>query len=79
LLDEPFEGLAPALVDNLMDALRRIRTEAGMAMILVEQHAELILELMPQAMALDRGKVRWLGPSRKLAADRVQLASLIGL
>ena len=79
LLDEPFEGLAPALVDNLIDALRRIRSEAGMAMILVEQHAQLILELMPNAMVLDRGQVRWRGASQELASDQAQLASLIGL
>jgi branched-chain amino acid transport system ATP-binding protein len=79
LLDEPFEGLAPALVDNLMDGLKRIRADAGMAMILVEQHAELILELMPEAMVLDRGRVRWRGASKELASDHAQLASLIGL
>ena len=79
LLDEPFEGLAPALVDNLMDALRRIRADAGMAMILVEQHAQLILDLMPDAMVLDRGRVRWRGASKELASDQTQLASLIGL
>jgi branched-chain amino acid transport system ATP-binding protein len=79
LLDEPFEGLAPALVDNLMSALRRIRADSSMAMILVEQHAQLILELMPDAMVLDRGQVRWRGASKELSADREQLASLIGL
>jgi branched-chain amino acid transport system ATP-binding protein len=79
LLDEPFEGLAPALVDSLMDALRHIRTGAGMAMILVEQHAQLILDLMPDAMVLDRGQVRWRGASKELALDHAQLASLIGL
>jgi branched-chain amino acid transport system ATP-binding protein len=79
LLDEPFEGLAPALVDNLMNALRRIRADSGMAMILVEQHAQLILELMPEAMVLDRGQVRWRGASKALSSDREQLTSLIGL
>jgi branched-chain amino acid transport system ATP-binding protein len=79
LLDEPFEGLAPALVDNLVDALRRIHFDAGMAMILVEQHAQLILELMPEALVLDRGQVRWRGSSQALASDRAQLASLMGL
>src|ERR1700733_7517531 len=79
LLDEPFEGLAPALVDNLVDALRRIHIDEGMAMILVEQHAQLILELMPEAIVLDRGQVRWRGSSQALASDRAQLASLMGL
>ena len=79
LLDEPFEGLAPALVDSLVDALRRIHIDEGMAMILVEQHAQLIWELMPEAIVLDRGQVRWRGSSQALASDRAQLASLMGL
>jgi branched-chain amino acid transport system ATP-binding protein len=79
LLDEPFEGLAPALVDSLVDALRRIHIDERMAMILVEQHAQLILELMPEAIVLDRGQVRWRGSSQALASDRAQLASLMGL
>jgi branched-chain amino acid transport system ATP-binding protein len=79
LLDEPFEGLAPILVDNLLVALHRIRAEARMAMILVEQHAQLILELMPDAIILDRGQVRWRGSSKGLLADPQQLAALIGL
>jgi branched-chain amino acid transport system ATP-binding protein len=79
LLDEPFEGLAPALVDKLVDVLRRIHTSLGMAMILVEQHAELILDFLPEAIILDRGQMRWRGASKALASDRAQLASLIGL
>jgi branched-chain amino acid transport system ATP-binding protein len=79
LLDEPFEGLAPALVDKLVDVLRRIHTSLGMAMILVEQHAELILDFLPEAIVLDRGQMRWRGASKALASDRAQLASLIGL
>ncbi len=79
LLDEPFEGLAPALVDKLVDVLRRIHTSLGMAMILVEQHAEIILDFLPEAIVLDRGQMRWRGASKALASDRAQLASLIGL
>ena len=45
LLDEPFEGLAPIIVDSLLAALRRIRDETHMAMMLIEQHAQLVLEL----------------------------------
>ena len=79
LLDEPFEGLAPVLVDGLIEALRRIRGEGGMAMVLVEQHAQLVLELMPQAIILDRGQVRWRGDSKALMADQQQLAAMMGL
>jgi ABC-type branched-subunit amino acid transport system ATPase component len=48
-------------------------------MILVEQHAELALELMPEVMVLDRGRARWRSASKELATDQVQLTSLIGL
>ena len=80
LLDEPFEGLAPVIVDGLVDAIRRLREqEGGMAIILVEQHAELALELTEQAIVLDRGRTVWQGDSAALLADTARLASLIGL
>ncbi|MGZ5024754.1 MAG: ABC transporter ATP-binding protein [Chthoniobacterales bacterium] len=79
LLDEPFEGLAPVIVDNLLAALRRIRDETRMAMILIEQHAELVLELLPEAIVLDRGQVRWSGQGEALLRNPEQLRELIGL
>ena len=79
LLDEPFEGLAPVLVDTLVAALVRLRTESRMATILVEQHVDLALELTQRAVVLDKGQVVWTGASAALAADQGQLASLIGL
>jgi branched-chain amino acid transport system ATP-binding protein len=79
LLDEPFEGLAPVIVDDLVDAIRRLRNEGGMAIVLVEQHAELALELTEHALVLDRGRRVWQGTSASLLADAPQLAALIGL
>ena len=80
LLDEPFEGLAPVIVEGLVDAIRLLRTEGGgMAIVLVEQHAELALELTEQAIVLDRGRKVWEGGSAALLADPARLASLIGL
>jgi branched-chain amino acid transport system ATP-binding protein len=79
LLDEPFEGLAPVLVDSLMAALQRLRHESRIAMILVEQHVELALEVTRRAVVLDKGQVVWEGDSAALAADRERLAVLIGL
>jgi branched-chain amino acid transport system ATP-binding protein len=79
LLDEPFEGLAPIIVDSLLAALRRIRDETHMAMILIEQHAQLVLELLPEAIILDRGQVRWSGQSKTLMRNTDQLAALTGL
>jgi branched-chain amino acid transport system ATP-binding protein len=79
LLDEPFEGLAPVIVDGLVDAIRRLREQGGMAIVLVEQHAELALELTEHAIVLDRGREVWHGDSAALLADPVRLSSLIGL
>ena len=79
LFDEPFEGLAPVIVDGLVDAFHRLRKEGGLAIVLVEQHAELALELTERAMVLDRGRIVWDGASPTLAADPTRLASMIGL
>jgi branched-chain amino acid transport system ATP-binding protein len=61
LLDEPFEGLAPVIVDMLLEVLIRLRKETAMAMIIVEQHAKMALEVAEQAIVLERGRVRTAG------------------
>ncbi|WLS00659.1 ABC transporter ATP-binding protein [Shinella sumterensis] len=58
LLDEPFEGLAPVIVDMLLDVLLRLRQEKAMAMIIVEQHARLALEVAEQGIVVERGRLR---------------------
>jgi branched-chain amino acid transport system ATP-binding protein len=79
LLDEPFEGLAPVIVDQIAEMLIRIRAESRFAMILVEHHAELALEMTDHAIVLDRGSVVWSGVSEKLLSERELLAGLIGV
>jgi branched-chain amino acid transport system ATP-binding protein len=79
LLDEPFEGLAPVIVDQLVDGLDRIRRESKLAMILVEHHAELALEFAAQAVVLDRGQVTWHGACDELRGNPEKLATLIGI
>ena len=79
LLDEPLEGLAPVIVDALIAALRRLRQEDGLALILVEQHARLALEFAARAMILDRGKIVYDGASGPLLANPQQLSDLIGV
>ncbi|GAC1347477.1 MAG: ABC transporter ATP-binding protein [Acetobacteraceae bacterium] len=66
LLDEPFEGLAPVIVDGLIEVLRRLRAETGVAIILVEQHARLALDLADQGLVLEQGRVRLAGPKAEL-------------
>lgn len=79
LLDEPFEGLAPIIVEGLVEAFRKLHQEGDMGLLLVEQHATLALELTERATVLDRGRVSWAGESRALLHDPQRLASLIGL
>jgi branched-chain amino acid transport system ATP-binding protein len=79
LLDEPFEGLAPVVIDQLVDALERIRAESHLAMLLVEQNVETALGLTERAVVLDRGRIVWQGLSAELERDRRRLAALIGL
>ena len=79
LLDEPFEGLAPVIVDQMVDALESIRRASQFAMILVEHHAEMALEFAEKAVILDRGQVVWNGGCAELRDDPEKLGNLIGL
>ncbi len=57
LLDEPLEGLAPIIVQEILAAIRRITREEGMTAIIVEQHPQMILAISDEALVLDRGQV----------------------
>src|SRR2546425_13339299 len=56
LLDEPFEGLAPIIVEELAGAIRRMMAEQGTATVLVEQHVGIALPLTQEAVGFQRGK-----------------------
>lgn len=79
LLDEPLEGLAPIIVDELLAALRRIVTGEGMSAIIIEQKARKILPLTDEAMVLDRGAVAYRGTSRALLDDPARLDGLLSV
>jgi branched-chain amino acid transport system ATP-binding protein len=79
LMDEPLEGLAPVIVDALLAGLERLKHESDLALLLVEQHARLALELAPQAVVLDRGRVVFDGPSRELLDTPERLDALMGV
>jgi branched-chain amino acid transport system ATP-binding protein len=76
LMDEPFEGLAPIIVEGLLGSLRRLIAENSMAIILVEQSARLALETTEAAIVLDRGRVAYSGRSRELLDDPERLTAL---
>jgi branched-chain amino acid transport system ATP-binding protein len=79
LLDEPLEGLAPIVVEELAAAIRRMASEDSAAFILVEQHADIALALTQKALVLERGRVVYSGGSTDLLADHAALDRLIGL
>jgi len=79
LLDEPLEGLAPLIVQELLGVVERLITDAGMTVILVEQHARQILPLTRQAMVLERGRCVYLGESEVLRQDRALLEGWLGV
>jgi branched-chain amino acid transport system ATP-binding protein len=79
LLDEPLEGLAPLIVQELLGAIRGLIEQAGMAVILVEQHARQILPLTRQALVLERGRSVYLGDSEPLRRDRAMLDAWLGV
>jgi branched-chain amino acid transport system ATP-binding protein len=79
LLDEPLEGLAPIIVDELLKALRRIIRDEGMSAILVEQNAKKILGVTDHAIIVERGSVVHAAASAALLSDRVALETHLGV
>jgi branched-chain amino acid transport system ATP-binding protein len=79
LLDEPLEGLAPIICDELLAALTRITREEGLSAILVEQNAQKVLGVTDHAVILERGAIVYTGASAALGADREVLEKYIGV
>jgi branched-chain amino acid transport system ATP-binding protein len=79
LLDEPLEGLAPIIVDELLAALHRIIRDEGTAAIIVEQKARKILGFTDRAVVLDRGGIVHQGLSAALAEDARLLERHLGV
>jgi len=77
LMDEPLEGLAPIIVEMLLRALKRLIAEDSLALVLVEQHAKLALEVTRTALVMRRGKVVHEGASDALLANPDRLADLV--
>ena len=77
LMDEPLEGLAPIIVEVLLQAMQRLIREDSLAVVLVEQHAKLALQVTQSALVLSRGRIVYSGPSADLLADAQRLTSLV--
>ena len=79
LLDEPMEGLAPIIVEEITAAVERMTADGSMAFILVEQHSHLALSLTRDAIVIERGAIVHRAKSAELEADHATLERLIGL
>jgi branched-chain amino acid transport system ATP-binding protein len=79
LLDEPTEGLAPIIIEELLAALRSIIRDEGLSAIIVEQHAQKILGVTDNAVILDRGTIVHAGTSRSLIEDPGPLEQHLGV
>jgi branched-chain amino acid transport system ATP-binding protein len=79
LLDEPLEGLAPIIVEELTAAVRRMAEDDEIALVLVEQHADVALRLTQDAVIMQRGAVAHRAPSSSLLGDRDALDRYLGL
>ncbi len=79
LLDEPTEGLAPIIVDELLAALGRITRAGGTCTIIVEQNARRILRLADRVIILDRGTIVHEASSAALQADGAPLERFLGV
>jgi branched-chain amino acid transport system ATP-binding protein len=79
LLDEPLEGLAPIIVEELLAVLQKVIRAEGMSAIVVEQKARKILGFTDRAVILDRGRIVFAGDSAALAGDPERLETHLGV
>jgi branched-chain amino acid transport system ATP-binding protein len=79
LLDEPLEGLAPIIVEELTAAIRAMAKDEGIALVLVEQHAEVALGMARDAIVIERGVVAHRAPSAELLGNQAVLDRYVGL
>ena len=78
LLDEPSFGLAPLIVQDIFGILRRIREESGVGILLVEQNANLALDLADHAYLLETGRIVMSGPAAEIRQDEAIRRSYLG-
>ncbi|GAC1418016.1 MAG: ABC transporter ATP-binding protein [Candidatus Velthaea sp.] len=78
LIDEPSQGLAPLIVDDVYAMIAELRSR-GTAILLVEQNALLALKVSDRAYVLDSGRIVYSGDAKELAADTVRIRTLMGL
>jgi branched-chain amino acid transport system ATP-binding protein len=78
LLDEPYEGLAPKIIENVESAVRRIR-EAGTTILLVEQNAAAAIKIADSAYVIDQGQIVFDGTAEELKDDEETRERYLGV
>jgi branched-chain amino acid transport system ATP-binding protein len=79
LLDEPLEGLAPIIIEELLRAIRRVAREEGLSSIVVEQHPHMVLGVTDDCIVLDRGSIAYRADSAVLLDDPAPLDQWLGV
>jgi branched-chain amino acid transport system ATP-binding protein len=79
LLDEPLEGLAPIIIEAISQAFKRLVADKSLAILLVEQHTDIALELTQDAVLIERGRIAHRARSAELVRDSATLERLVGL
>jgi branched-chain amino acid transport system ATP-binding protein len=79
LLDEPLEGLAPVICDELMSMITRLASSGDVTVVLVEQQIERALDFADRVLVLERGREVWSGAPAALRADRALIERLLGV
>jgi branched-chain amino acid transport system ATP-binding protein len=79
LLDEPLEGLAPVICDELMSMITRLSSSGDVTVVLVEQQIERALDFADRVLVLERGREVWSGAPDALRADRALIERLVGV
>jgi branched-chain amino acid transport system ATP-binding protein len=77
LFDEPSQGLAPKVVEDVLATIRRLKAE-GVAAVVVEQNADIALSVADHAAVLDRGRIAWAGTAAELRAQKALRRRLLG-
>jgi branched-chain amino acid transport system ATP-binding protein len=79
LMDEPTEGLAPVIVEALAAVLIKLRSEAAMSIVLVEQNSRVALTFSERTVVMDKGRIVYDGASATLRDDPEKLTQLVGI
>ncbi|KQX51175.1 MULTISPECIES: ABC transporter ATP-binding protein [Ensifer] len=79
LLDEPLEGLAPVICEELMKAFAELAKTGDMTIVLVEQRIQSALDFADRVIVLERGRIAWTGTPEALAGDHDTVERLLGV